>query len=128
MAHTTVITDGAFDWADGVDSNKVPTLQSSLVPNGLKRSQLAWLVNGTVKDGAISPRAGWKKLAILASKDLIYQGGYMYNPVQGNPELILSLNGNIMKVDFDPITAQNLTIDISTYTAPNPGPWTVTLA
>ena len=47
------ITDGSLSFSSGVDSIKVTTIASARNPQGLGRDQLAWLINGTVRDGGI---------------------------------------------------------------------------
>lgn len=121
--------DGSLSWEGGVDSIKVPTIQSTQNPNGLARNQLAWLINGTVRDCGITPRSGWKKLLNLTDGFFPYQGGWMYKPVTGNPYLILSIGGVIMKVDPDGGTQaiHNITLTSTVHSIPNPGPYSVTI-
>lgn len=52
---------GTVDFSAGVDSRKVPTVQSLQNPNGLAKNQLAFASNLTMRDGALSPRDGWTK-------------------------------------------------------------------
>jgi hypothetical protein len=55
-------TTGTFDFSGGVDSLKTPTVfQFEDNPDGLTKQELAWLVNGTMRDGALSPRDPWVK-------------------------------------------------------------------
>lgn len=93
----TLIPDGSFDFSGGVDSGKVPTIQSELTPNGLRRNQLAWLNNATVRGGGITQRNGWTNLAAVLAGGL-YQSGYMYAPDVGSPYLIISVSGRIYQV------------------------------
>ena len=116
--------DGSLCFQDGVNSLKAPTVQSAQNPNGLKRSELAWLTNGTVRDGGITPRPGWKLKGKIADNLFPYQGGYMYQPVQADPYLILSIGGMLYKVEPD-IGVQNLTIQSTVESVPTAGPWTV---
>jgi hypothetical protein len=103
MAKSTVIADGSWEFADGVDSQATTTVQSSLVPHGLKRSQLAWLSNATVRGGGILQRTGWLKLLDLLTSGL-YQGGVIYEPIgqDTNPYLVVSISGHIYKALLDP--------------------------
>ena len=104
MAHSTVIADGAFDFAGGVNSQVVTTIQSSLVPHGLRRDQLSWLNNATVRGGGILQRTGWFKLLDVITSGL-YQGGLICEPPPGNPEdpyLVLSVSGRIYKAILHP--------------------------
>ena len=101
MPKELVTSDGSFDFSRGVNSDAVPTVQSDLVPHGLRRDQLSWLSNGTVRGGNISPRNGWNKLLDLINSGL-WQGGYMYEPIpDGNPYLVCSISGRIYKVFLD---------------------------
>ncbi len=104
------LVDGSVDWSGGVDSQKVPTLSSPSNPNGLDRNQLAWLINGTVRDGGISQRAGWPFLTKLITSGL-WQGGYLYEPTGANPYLVCSISGKIYKALLEaPYTVTNLSI------------------
>lgn len=95
------ISDGSMDWSGGVDSGRVPTLASDANPHGLKRNQLAWLNNGTVRGGGITCRAGWIKLCEAHDSSALYQGGWMYQPRFADPHLILSIGGRIYRVRVD---------------------------
>lgn len=97
----TVITDGQFDWSGGVNSQRVPTIRSDLVPNGLARNQLAWLINGTVRDGGIMPRFGWLDRGKAHAGAALFQGGMLYEPDNANPYWLVSIGGHIWKIDPD---------------------------
>lgn len=73
-----IITDGSADFSAGVDSLKTSTVQSAENPNGLTRSQLHWLINGTMRDGSLSPRSGWKFKGNL-------NGGIQAHVIPGTP-------------------------------------------
>lgn len=103
------ITDGSIDFSGGVDSIKVTTIQSQTNPHGLSRNELAWLNNGTVRDGGITIRTGWKELGKVHDGGKLYQGGFLYEPTSGTPYLILSIGGRLYQ--FDPNTAN--TVDLS---------------
>lgn len=60
-----IISTGSLDFSAGVDSLKTSTVASTNVPNGLTSSQLSWLANATMRDGALSPRDGWQKKGII---------------------------------------------------------------
>lgn len=95
--------DGSVCWSRGVDSQKVTTIASDKNPDGLGRNQLAWLINGTVRDGGISPRPSWNLLFNVHDGSAIFQGGFMYQPKDGgDPYLMVSIGGRIYKVD--PVT------------------------
>lgn len=105
------LTDGSLDFSDGVDSNRVPTIQSELNPNGLKRTQLAWLTNGTVRGGGVLQRTGWQPL-LTNIGDGWWQGGYIYEPKSGNPYLVCSIGGKIYSVLLEsPYTVRNLSTE-----------------
>lgn len=109
MPHETVEIDGSFDFSGGVDSQAVTTLRSSLVPHGLRRDQLAWLSNATVRGGAIQNRTGWFKLLDLLTSG-VYAGGIMYEP-RGDlhPYGIYVIDGQIYKILYEaPFAVTNL--------------------
>lgn len=99
MPETIFLTDGAMDFSGGVDSGKVPLIQSSSNPNGLRRDQVAWLTNATVRGGGITQRAGWKYLTTISDGSELYQGGYMYEPASADPYLVLSIGGHLWQVE-----------------------------
>lgn len=99
--------DGSLNFSDGVDSLRVTTIQSNRNPDGLKRSQLAWLDNASVRGGGILQRTGWLRLGQVHNPTGLYQGGFMYDADIGNPYLVLSISGHTYKVDVD--TAFNVT-------------------
>lgn len=114
MPSSVRTADGQFDFSAGVDSSKVPTIQSDLTPNGLKRNQVSWLKNATCRGGSISPRPGFRKLCRVAAGGL-YQGGYCYDAsarnFADNPYLMLSIDGHIYQVRVD---TNNAVVDLST--------------
>ncbi len=110
MPKSTVIADGSFDFAGGVNSQAVTTIKSALVPHGIGRDQLAWLNNATVRGGGILQRTGWFKLLDVLQGGL-YQGGYVYDPIgqDTNPYLVVSVSGRIYKALLDaPYTVTDL--------------------
>jgi hypothetical protein len=105
MAHQVYLTDGSYDWSGGVDSNKARTIESQLTPNGLKRNQLAWMTNATVRGGGIKQRTAWVPNGIAHDGSAFYQGGFMYEPADGSePYLVYGVGGRIYRYVFD--TAQ----------------------
>ncbi len=102
MASAVRLTDGTFDFSGGVDSATNRTVQSAANPNGLLRTQLAWLTNGTVRNGDIGPRSGWQTLVPSVTHPALYQGGFLYEPNFANPYLILSIGGHLYSVLVDP--------------------------
>jgi hypothetical protein len=90
--------DGSLDFTGGVNSLAVTTIVSERNPNGLKRNELAWLVNGTVRDGGISPRNGYKYLGTIHAPDGLFQGATMYQPDAGDPYLLVCISGKVYQV------------------------------
>jgi len=90
--------DGSNSWSGGVNSILNPTISTPSNPDGLKRNQLAWLSNATVRDGGITTRAGWNRLGRIHDGSALYQGGSVYEPNGANPYLMLSIGGHIYKV------------------------------
>lgn len=117
--------DGSLDWSMGVDSIRVTTIASEQNPNGLPRNALAWMQNATVRDGGISQRFGWQPVGVIHDGSAIYQGGWMYEPDNGSPYLVLSIGGDLFQVNIDPaFSTSNLTaatpIDINGKATANP--------
>lgn len=115
LANSVRITDGQLDWSAGVDSSRVPTMQSTAAPNGLKRNQLAWLQNATVRGGGILQRTGWRKVELqfgaVPKWSGLFQGGFMYEPLTENPKLVFSIGGRIYDIRVD---TDNQVRDLST--------------
>lgn len=111
------LVDGSLAFEGGVDSSRVPTISSPEYPTGLKRNQLAWLHNGTVRGGGISQRLGWKPLVQGASWSGLYQGGYLYEPGTDLPYLVLDIGGRTYRVRVD---TDNSVDDITPPTGPFP--------
>ena len=111
-ASSVRLIDGQWDFSGGVDAGKVPTIASDFVPNGLKRTQLAWMTNCTCRSGGILQRTGWKKLCRLADPGAgLFQGGWMYEPRFGDPYLMVSIAGRILRARVD---TDNSVEDLST--------------
>lgn len=99
------IADGSLDWSGGVNSIKVPTVVSAQNPNGLARNELAWLINGCLRDGGITPRAGYDYLGQAADGSALFQGGFLYDPPSdltvfsgGQGPFLYDENGHITNV------------------------------
>lgn len=98
MPNVVYITDAQNAFSGGVDSVKVTTIASPTFPEGLGRTELAWLVNAGVRDGGITQRSGWSLLMTVDRGSEIYQGGYMYDPDNSDPYLMMSIGGRILAV------------------------------
>lgn len=108
----TFMIDGSLDWSMGVNSLAVTTLASDRNPNGLKRNELAWLVNGTVRDCGISPRNGYKYLGTIHNPNGLFQGATLYQPQDANPYLLVAISGHIYQVLPDNVTGK---VDLSAH-------------
>lgn len=97
------LTTGAVSVEGGVNSGVLPTIVSEANPNGLGFNQLAWLINATVRGGAIYPRPGVKKLAAMEIDAGLFQEAKMYEPDNGNPYIIIQVGGRTywVRVDTD---------------------------
>lgn len=94
-----IITDGSTSFIGGVDSLKATTIADPYNPRGLRRDQLAWLANGTVRDAGISPRSGWTQICRLSDGKSLFQHGTVYQPDSSSPYLIFQIGGRIIKAD-----------------------------
>lgn len=103
MADGARLVDGSLDWASGVDSSRPTTLAGQGNPHGLRRNQLAFLTNGTVRGGGINTRTGQTPVVQGApwNGSGLYQGGYMYEPRFDFPYLVLLIGGRVYKVRVD---------------------------
>lgn len=100
--NSTVIVDGQMDWSGGVSSQRVTTMRSELVPNGLARNQLAWLINGSVRDGGVSPRMGWNDMGQAHPGAMLFQIAYLYHPQDGStPYFVACIGGRIWQLYAD---------------------------
>ncbi len=97
------VTDGQLDWSQGVNSAVVTTIATQQVPNGIKRNQLPWLINGTVRGGAIGQRTGFQPVVQGAPWDGtgIFQGAYMYQPDFNDPQIMLAIGGTLWAIRPD---------------------------
>lgn len=99
------LVDGSADWSAGVDSISIPTIASAIAPNGLKRNQLAWLVNASVRGGGITQMAGLNPIGAMFTASSLFQGKFMYEPIDdSSPYFVYAISGNIFKVTIDPFT------------------------
>lgn len=111
------IVDGSLSFEGGIDSGRTPTIASESYPNGLKRNQLAWATNATMRGGGIRQRTGWKPLVQGQSWSGLYQGGYLYEPETELPYLVLDIGGRTYQVRVD---TDNSVVDITAGSGPNP--------
>lgn len=116
MPSTISARDGSLDWSDGVNGIAVTTVGIS--PSSLKRTQLAWLINGTVRDGGITTRAGWIRIAKIYGPEGLFQGKFVYEPVGAFPYELWSVNGHILKVDLDTGAVTDLSVIFNLYNNP----------
>jgi hypothetical protein len=100
-SNTERIVTGQVTFSGGVDSSKPTTIASQSYPDGLGQNQLAWLNNGTVRGGGITPRYGCRPLVKNPPWTGLYQGAYMYEPDGGNPYIVLSIGGRIYRARVD---------------------------
>ena len=115
MASPEIMIDGSADFSGGVDSIKVTAIQSSLNPNGLARNQLAWLTNGSVRDGGITPRAGWQPIGGIHDGSALFQGSAVYTPTVGDPYFIALIGGIVYSVTAaTPPVVTNLSAQFAT--------------
>lgn len=111
---------GQLDFSAGVNSVKVTSQATQNNPNGMLPNELPWLINASVRDGGVSPRAGWHRIGMVEGGTQLYQGGFMYCPVDGsNPYKILSIGGRIIKVSIDPLTVTDLSAVFALSNPPN---------
>jgi hypothetical protein len=106
----TRIVDGQISFEGGIDSGRVPTMNSPGFETGLKRNQLAWLTNGTVRGGGVLQRTGWKPLVQNVNWPGIFQAEYMYEPFFADPYKIIMIGGRIYQVRVD---TDNSVVDLS---------------
>lgn len=103
------ITDGSMSWEAGIDSGRIPTIQSQQNPTGLKRNQLAWATNATLRGGGISQRTGWNLvIADFPGDDGLFEGAAVYKPDNDVPYLMACISGKIYR--FDVWTTQAVTL------------------
>lgn len=101
MAEPIRLVDGSLDFSLGCDSSRVTTVQSQANPNGLARQKLAWMVNCTVRNGAIEQRRGLQFITKIHDGSKPYQGGWLYEQQTGSPYLVVSIGGVIYAVRVD---------------------------
>ena len=112
MAATAeLLVDGSFDFTAGVDSGRNPLVSSPQNPNGLSRSQVAWLNNGTARGGSIGLRNTFQKLVRAHAGNVKYQGSKLYVPLSGNPYYLSLIGGHVYQILCDaPYTVTDLSV------------------
>lgn len=117
LPNGTKITDGQFDFSGGVSTQRVPTIQSALTPNGLRRNQLAFCINGTVRDCGLTPRFGYLDLGKLHPGGSLFQGALLYEPTNNSkPYWIASIGGHVWIIDPDnPTAAQDISVTFNLF-------------
>jgi len=112
------LTDGSTSFEGGVDSGRVPTIAGPDNPTGLKRNQVAWLTNATVRGGGISQRTGWiQSTTDFDGDDGLFQGSAIYTPTAGVPYVIMSVAGRIFRVN---VWTDGSVVEIGLPADPNP--------
>jgi hypothetical protein len=107
--------DGSLDWSGGVNSILVTTVASERTPHGLKRNQLAWLNNATLRGGGITQRPGWPKNGVIPAVGT-WQYGIVYQPNTEAPYIICVIEGHVWKVDVDnPAAAVDLSVQFNLF-------------
>lgn len=106
-----ILIDGQQEFSGGVDSSKVTTMASELVPNGMARNELCWLINAAIRDGGITCRFGWaQRNALVSDGSLLVQGAAIYDPLSGLPYMVVLIGGILYKILLtDPYTVTDLT-------------------
>lgn len=105
---TPRLVDGQADFSGGIDSGRPTTIQTPANVHGIPRNMLAWLTNATVRGGGIRTRTGWNQMARFDPQ--LFQGGFMYEPDNGLPYLIVSIAGRIYQIRVD---SDNSIVDLS---------------
>lgn len=110
------ITTGQMNFAGGANSGVVPVVANESNPTGLKSTQVAWLQSATVRQAGISPRNSYQYRATMPLLGL-FQGGFMYDPLDADPYLVVMISGRTFRVRVD----TNFAIDEITINGdPNP--------
>lgn len=102
-------------------------VNSGLNPILLRRDQLAFATNATIRGGFISPRPPYRKITLDFNADTalqeafetgFYQGGTTYRPDFGNHSLLAAISGRLFKLVISGNTAT--VTDVSVPGDPNP--------
>lgn len=95
------LADGQLDFSYGVDSSRVTTIASQVIPNGLPRNALSWANNVTTRGGGVGQRTGYVPVATLHDPLGLYQGGIMYEQTNGLPYLMFAVSGRLFNCRLD---------------------------
>lgn len=113
MPSAVRVATGQTNFIQGVDSGKVTTIADIENPDGLKPTQLAWMINATCRGGGVRCRTGWTKFFEgFADDGGLFQGGILYDPgVGAYPHFIFVANGFVYRLTVQPTVAlTNLTV------------------
>jgi len=101
-AHESIrMVDGQTDFVKGAFGDRVRTIASQSIPNGIPRNGVAWMVNATCRGGGLLQRTGWIPLVESAPWSGLYQGGFLLQRDFGDPYLLLAIGGNLWRVRVD---------------------------
>jgi hypothetical protein len=126
MASVARISDGQTSFEGGVDSGKTPTIATEATPTGLKRNQLAWAFNASMRGGGVGCRTGFRKIELDFGGDQslqdafelgLFQGASMYDPDAGFPYIVASISGRFFIIHTD---SDNTVVEITIPGDPNP--------
>jgi hypothetical protein len=95
------LADGQWSFEGGTDSGRVPTIASQTYPEGLKRTQLAWMGNCTARSGTLTHRSSFQPVVQNAPWSGLFQGAYMYEPDGGNPYIVMGVGGKTWQARVD---------------------------
>ena len=92
------MVDGSTSFDGGIDSGKVPTIESPQLPTGLKRNQLSWMTNCTCRGGGVLQRTGWNQVIQDFTGDVgLFQGASFFVPDADVPYIVASISGRILR-------------------------------
>ncbi len=94
--------DGQYSFENGVFGDRIRTIASPQLPNGIPRTGLSWLVNGTVRGGGVTQRTGWNPVVQNAPWPVAtFQGAFMLERDFANPYIVLAIGGDLWRVRVD---------------------------
>ena len=96
------MVDGQFSFERGVYGDRVRTIATQQLPQGIPRNGLAWLVNGTVRGGGITQRTGYNPVVQNAPWPVAaFQGAFMLTRDFGDPYIVLAIGGELWRARVD---------------------------